>query len=189
MTSTPQSAQVHLAITGDQQAWRELIKQYEGLLRSIAWSFRLGKADADDATQATWALLVQHLGQLRDPEKVGGWLACTMRRECIALTNRRRREVLLAEADHNQPADPAGDPDRGVLTGERSALLRAAMDRLPTRQRQVLEALSPDPAPSYLVISERLSIAVGTIGPTRAKALRRMHELLTPHRESLNIAS
>lgn len=189
MTSTSQSAQVRLAMTGDQQAWRELIKQYEGLLRSIAWSFRLGKADADDATQTTWTLLVQHLGQLRDPEKLGGWLACTMRRECIALTNRRRREVLLAEADHNQPADPAGDPDRGVLVGERSALLRAALDRLPTRQRQVLEALTPEPAPSYSVISERLSIAVGTIGPTRAKALRRMRELLAPHLESLEVAS
>ena len=187
MTTTSQA--VRLAIAGDQQAWRDLITQYEGLLRSVAWSFRLDRSDTDDATQATWALLVQHLGTLRDPEKLGGWLACTMRRECIALSNRRRREVLLAEPDCHQPADPADAPDRKVLIGERAALVRSALQRLPVRQRQVLEALIPDPAPSYLVISQQLSISVGTIGPTRAKALRRMHQLLVDQRDSLLFAS
>ncbi len=35
-----------------------------------------------------------------------------------------------------------------------------------------------DPAPSYTEISAALSMAVGTIGPARAKALRRLRQLL-----------
>jgi RNA polymerase sigma factor (sigma-70 family) len=166
------------AAGGDELAWRELVGRYSGMLRSIARTFRLGAADVEDASQATWTLLVQHADEIRDPARIGGWLACTMRRECIRMTARNRHEVPVPETvdDPHSLADAADQP---LLRSERAELVRSALARLPVRQRELLLALSPDPAPSYCDIAEVLSMAVGTIGPTRAKALRRMRDLLS----------
>ena len=56
---------VRRAAGGDQRAWCELVDRYGGMLRSIARTFRLSTADAEDAGQVTWALLVQHVGRVR----------------------------------------------------------------------------------------------------------------------------
>jgi len=168
---------VRRAAGGDQQAWCELVGRYGGMLRSIARTFRLSTADAEDAGQVTWTLLVQHVGRVRDPARIGGWLACTMRRECMRLSTRNRPEILVPGTD-DDPRTAADAADLPLLNEERAELIRSALARLPPRQRELLLALSPDPAPTYGEIAESLSMAIGTIGPTRAKALRRMRDLL-----------
>src|SRR4051795_10026845 len=70
---------------GDQSAWRRLIDQYDGRVRSVASSFRLQTADVQDVAQATWLRLLQNVGSIRDPERVGGWLAVTAARESLAV--------------------------------------------------------------------------------------------------------
>jgi DNA-directed RNA polymerase specialized sigma24 family protein len=47
---------------------------------SICRRYRL--ADADAAGQAVWLQLAGHIGQIRDPAALPGWLAATTRREC-----------------------------------------------------------------------------------------------------------
>ena len=58
--------------------------------------------------------------------------------------------------------------------------MQRALDQLPPRWRALLVLLAMDPAPSYEEISQRLSMPVGSIGPTRGRALRRLHVLLEP---------
>jgi DNA-directed RNA polymerase specialized sigma24 family protein len=65
-----------------------------------------------------------------------------------------------------------------MLLAERDFLLWSALDRLPARQRQVLAALATTPTPSYKEVSTALSMAIGSVGPTRQRALRRMRGLL-----------
>jgi len=48
---------------------------------SICRRYRLADADADAAGQAVWLQLAGHIGQIRDPAALPGWLAAT-RREC-----------------------------------------------------------------------------------------------------------
>jgi DNA-directed RNA polymerase specialized sigma24 family protein len=49
---------------------------------SIRRRYRLADADAADAGQAVWLQLAGHIGQIRDPAALPGWLAATTRREC-----------------------------------------------------------------------------------------------------------
>jgi RNA polymerase sigma factor (sigma-70 family) len=174
---------VHQAMVGDEQAWKELVKQYGGLLRIIAKKFRLTPEQAADAAQTTWLQLVQNISKVREPEKLGGWLASTMRRECIRLINDRRHQQLTEGWTVECPSSVerpsiSESPDVQLLLAERNVLLWSAVDRLPARQRQVLAALSTTPTPSYEEISTALSIARGSIGPTRQRALRRMRGML-----------
>ena len=50
---------------------------------AVARAHRLRDADAADVSQATWLRLLQNLGQLKEPARVGAWLATTARRECL----------------------------------------------------------------------------------------------------------
>jgi RNA polymerase sigma factor (sigma-70 family) len=169
---------VRRAAQGDEAAWAALVEQYGGLLRAISMSFRLGRDEGADAAQTTWLRLVEHIGTLREPERVAGWLSVTMRRECIRLVSRKRREQLTDDFAWTEPRSDGTTVDADVLLAERNARLWQAVDRLPARQRQLLRALNVSPQPSYHDVSSALSMAVGSIGPTRAKALRRLRELL-----------
>jgi RNA polymerase sigma factor (sigma-70 family) len=171
---------VQRAAAGDERAWETMVRQYDGLLRSVAVGFRLTREEGADAAQTTWLRLVEHIRTIREPEKLAGWLSVTMRRECIRLVGRKRRERLTEDFEWTDaPADGGEGVDAGVLRAERNAALWEAVDLLPTRQRQLVLALSASPPPSYQQVGAELSMAVGTIGPTRAKALRRLRHLLT----------
>jgi RNA polymerase sigma factor (sigma-70 family) len=168
---------VREAMAGDERAWEELVDQYGGLLRAIAHGFRLAPDQAADAAQLTWTHLVENIGRVREPEKLGGWLASTMRRECIRLVGARRHEQLRDDWAREGFGHDQG-PDRPMLEAERNAELWSAVDRLPARQRQIILALNAESPRTYEEVGAELSVAVGSIGPTRRRALRRLRELL-----------
>src|SRR5262245_10963077 len=85
-------SQVH---AGHADAWVRRTARYNGLLWSMARAMRLGDADAADAVQTTWLRLVENLDSLRDSARVGGWLATTMRRECLSAHRRAARMSLF----------------------------------------------------------------------------------------------
>src|SRR4051812_15084589 len=76
---------------GDQLAWKELLDKYDGLLRTVAGSFRLQAADVHDVAQNTWLRLVQHLHTIRDPERLAGWLSVTATRESLTVLRKASR--------------------------------------------------------------------------------------------------
>src|SRR5262249_42929137 len=73
---------------GDEAAWEVLTDRYTGMLWSVVRGMRLSHADAADAVQTTWLRLVESLGNLREPERLGAWLATTIRREALAILRR-----------------------------------------------------------------------------------------------------
>lgn len=170
---------VSRAAAGDEDAWMELIGRYRGLLRSIASDFQLAPSDAEDAAQMTWLGLLQHVDKLRIPEATLGWLATTMRHNCARVLRQRRREQLWDDWTWWRVVDESGSIETRFLIGERDRILWDSVDRLPARQRQLLRALFTTPEPSYGEVAATMSMAVGTIGPARQRALRNLKTLLT----------
>src|SRR4051794_41433199 len=72
---------VHAAADGDQEAWDALVDRFAGLVWSIARAHRLSATDAADVSQTTWLRLVEHLGRIRDPERVGARLPSAARHQ------------------------------------------------------------------------------------------------------------
>src|SRR5947199_10585188 len=111
---------VRAAAAGDQAAWNELVERYQGLVWATARSFRLSRADAADVAQTTWLRLVENLDRIRDPERLGSWLATTARRESLRHIRLHGRELASGEADVFE--GPAGDElEVALLTEERDA--------------------------------------------------------------------
>ena len=81
------------AARGDAQGWQEIVARYRGMVREVAPSYRLCEADAADVVQNTWLRAIERIDDLREPDRFGGWLATTARRECLAVLRRTSREV------------------------------------------------------------------------------------------------
>jgi len=168
---------VRSASAGNDHAWAELVDEFEGLLRAVARAHRLAGADAADVAQTTWMRLAEHISRLEDPGRVGAWLATTARRESLRLLRRSSR--VLPSEDLPEP-DPQGTPgvDRGLLARERDAALWSAFRRLRERDQALLRMLVADARRSYEDISAALAMPIGSIGPTRARALERLRKEL-----------
>ena len=60
------------------------------------------------------------------------------------------------------------------MADERRTALVDGLLELPAQRRELLLLLTEDPPPSYAEISRRCGIPVGSIGPTRARALEQL---------------
>ena len=169
------------ASDGDQQAWAELIARYTGIVTGVVAGFRLQESDAADAVQNTWVRLITYSASIREPEKLGGWLATTARREALALIRRSRSEIATATAGEGLAATAASPEDLAVAAETRAAV-RAATDELSGRRRLLVEVLFYQPPQSYEEVARRTGMPIGSIGPTRRRTLQELHQLLTARR-------
>ncbi|MGB8652212.1 MAG: sigma-70 family RNA polymerase sigma factor [Mycobacteriales bacterium] len=167
------------ASSGDRRAWEELVEAYAGLVWAIIRNHRLGPGDASDVSQTTWLRLVENIGRIQDPSRVGAWLATTTRRECLRVIGQSRRVVLVANTDDYDRASPH-DPgvDSALLAAERDEDVRRGLAQLSPRCQRLLELLMLDPPPTYEEVSAAMGIPIGSIGPTRGRCLTRLHEIL-----------
>jgi RNA polymerase sigma factor (sigma-70 family) len=160
------------AAGGDQHAWDSLVDRYAGLVWTVARSFRLSAADAADVSQTTWLRLVEQLGRIRQPDRLGAWLATTARRESLAVLNRASRDLPTSDPLLLEPRQPTtGSVDEDILRAERDSDLWRAFESLPANCQQLLRLLMVEPTPGYAEVSAALAIPIGSIGPTRARCL------------------
>jgi RNA polymerase sigma factor (sigma-70 family) len=168
---------VKSAAAGNEDGWDALVREFGGLIRAIAHAYRLRDARAADVAQVTWLRLFEHLVDVRDPARVGAWLATTARRECLRVLREDCRQLPL-EDGALEDASPEV-PGEELLDAERDRALWRAFECLrPGDQALLHMLLVADPRPSYEEISAALEIPIGSIGPTRARALERLRQQL-----------
>jgi RNA polymerase sigma factor (sigma-70 family) len=171
----PIPALVEHAAHGDQEAWSELVTRFSPLLVGVIRRFRLSPAEADDVAQTVWLRLVEHLGQLREPRALPMWIVTTARREALRQLAGLRRDTLWDPLSAPPPGSSTDDDvDGGLLRQERHEALLAGLAELPDRHRRLLLLLVQDPPLSYGEISRRIGVPLGSIGPTRSRALDRL---------------
>jgi RNA polymerase sigma factor (sigma-70 family) len=170
------SALVAAAAEGDEGAWSGLVDHFAGLVWSVIRGYRMSAADAADVSQTTWLRLAEHIHKVREPERIGAWLATTAGRECLRLIRHNQRavpsdDVFLVEIPD---ADPAVAPETRLLNLERDGELWEAFSELPEKAQVLLRLLFADPPPSYEEISAATGMPIGSIGPTRGRYLAQL---------------
>jgi RNA polymerase sigma factor (sigma-70 family) len=163
---------------GSRAAWEELVDRFTPLLWVVARGHRLSSEDAADAVQMTWLRCVERLDQIRDPDSIAAWLTTICRRECLGIVRRHARARSEPIADDAAMTDPlATDAADALIKQEERNILREMISRLPQRQRRVLLALfDPNEGADsgYREIAQQLDLPVGSLGPTRQRALQRL---------------
>lgn len=153
--------------------------RFAGLVWRVCVGHRLTPADAADVSQTVWLRLVEQLDRIREPERVGAWLATTARHECLAHLRRAKRTVPF---DLDAPDAPMIVTDHDLVgagrieADDRAASVRVAWARLPERCQALLALLLADPPASYEEVTAALAMPVGSIGPTRQRCLRALRD-------------
>jgi RNA polymerase sigma factor (sigma-70 family) len=169
------------AAKGDPAAWEEIMRRYSGLVIAKVRAFRLQDADALDAVQTTWLRLAENIHRIHHPERIAGWLATTAARECLHILRQAKRTQTLTDAVVDHTADPAASSEQRVINAHTAQTLRALIAELPPRRRRLLRALFADHPASYAELSRATGIPLGSIGPTRNRALHQLRQKLQDH--------
>jgi RNA polymerase sigma factor (sigma-70 family) len=164
------------AIDGDRGAWDALVSELQNVTWRTIMAVGLNEHDAKDAFAATFFKLFEHLGDIRDPERLPGWMATTARREAYAIIRSRKRMSPHDLMGHEPPTDSNAGVDEHLLDGELRRAAVEAFRRLAPRERELLAFLMTDPPPSYAEVSEQLGMPIGSIGPTRQRCLEKLRK-------------
>ena len=167
---------VAAAAAGHQGAWAGLVERFAPLIASVTRRYRLPPSDAGDVQQTVWLRLVEHIGDLREPRALPGWIATTTRNEAQRVVSARRRVHLVDPQVQSRLDRPSHvDLDGELLRRETQAAVHAGLNELRSDHRDLLTLLFADAELSYRQISRTLGIPTGSIGPTRARSLRKLH--------------
>jgi RNA polymerase sigma factor (sigma-70 family) len=172
-------AVVREARHGNPAAWAELVDRFGMMIAATGRRYRLTPADVAELQQTTWLRLVENIHRVEQPERIGGWLATTARRESLQLVKRAARyhpgaDQMLA----NMPDRHLPEPDARPIASEQEAVLRAAWERLKPRCQELLSLLVTDDPLGYKDLSQLLQMPIGSIGPTRARCLQHLRRLV-----------
>jgi RNA polymerase sigma factor (sigma-70 family) len=168
---------------GNVGAWHQLLNKYEGLVYSIPLRYGLTRDDAADIAQVTFTILIQSLDGLSDDSRLGPWLVTVARRHTWRLLQRNRREGSTERLEGTDIAESAvllGKSDADSIEHwELSEWLEAGLAKLGEPCRELLLALYFQPErSSYAEVAESLGRPVGSIGPSRARCLKRLRQVL-----------
>jgi RNA polymerase sigma factor (sigma-70 family) len=166
---------VQQCLDGRQESWNELVERYERLVYSIPRRCGLEEADCQDVFQNVFIQLFRRLETLRDSQRLAAWLLTTAHRESWRVGRRRRSWSDLEET----LGDPGGPGEDELARAETQQLVQQALRRLGGRDARLLEALFRTPGPpNYQNIASELGMKPGSIGPTRARAFRKLEKIL-----------
>lgn len=169
-------ALVARCLAGEGDAWTALVERHGPLVWAVAKRLGLGHEDSLDVFQNTWSTALEELSRLRDPQAFPAWIGRVARHQ--AMRARRGYGIARKHAPNLAVEDiDKSLPDEELTKLEDRSRVRGALGRIGDRCRELLALLyEADPSPSYEEIGRRMSMRIGSIGPTRARCLAKLME-------------
>ena len=171
---------VNAARLGDARARERLMDV--SLPTVLSWCARLGgpKVDAEDAAHDVCVVVLTRLDALRASDAYVSWLYGVTRR---VLAKHRRRGWARRWVAGTPPdvADEGMDPCRGLELSQLSRSVQAILERMPTKQREVLVLCDVEERTDEDVAA-LLGIPVGTVKSRLRTARQRFRKAVRGHR-------
>ncbi len=187
--STPPDDAVLVAgcLRGEAKSWEALVKRYQRLVFTIVRRMRMDEHMAADVFQTVFSRLFTHLPRIADPTRLQAWIVTTAKRE--ALLQLRHGERTVSMTDLGEPgeggrewdmADGAPIAEEALDHIQQVERVRRGLDQLDPRCRSLMEMLfcDEDVRIGYGDVADKLNMAIGSIGPTRARCLDKLRKFL-----------
>lgn len=149
------------------QIYRETYPELVRFLHRKVWD----EERAKDLAQETFTRALRD-----EPNDPRAWLftvAANLARDEARSDIRRRRHLTLLKVEHAGRTS-ASDPERETIERDRRRRVRAALETLVERDRELL--LLWDAGLDYREISRQTGLAVGAVGTSLARARKRLVE-------------
>ena len=170
---------VQRALTGDADAFGEIVRRWERRIFALAYGMLGREEDARDATQETFLAAFRNLRGFRGEAKVSSWLHRIAVNQCIT---RQRQSRVRSEAalDDEQEKDAASfavpvqySPLRVVEGRQETAAVRRAINSLPIELRQVV-IMKEFEELTFREIAEVLELPLSTVKSRLYTAMKQL---------------
>ncbi len=174
---TPVAELVLEAQAGDRAALGEMARRYHGVVYGTAMR-RLGHdGEAQELAQEVFVQVLRKIGQLRQPECLGGWLRSITNRLALNRLARAKAEISTENSLLEAGGDGGETPLSAVLRSERQSQVRAGLDRLGELDRETLMAFYVE-GQSLVEMSTAFDSPIGTIKRRLHVARKRLAQQL-----------
>ena len=178
-TATTDEIIVERALTGDAEAFGELVKRWERRIFALAYGMLGREEDARDATQETFLAAFRNLRGFRGEAKVSSWLHRIAVNQCI--TRQRRAKVRSESALDDEQEKNAGNfaiplsfsPARLTEGAQVTHAVRTAVNTLPFELRQIV-VMKEFEELTFREISETLDLPLSTVKSRLYTALKQL---------------
>ena len=143
-TATTDEQIVQRALTGDAEAFGEIVRRWERKVFALAYGMLGREDDARDATQETFLAAFRSLRGFRGDARVSSWLHRIAINQCITRQRRSkvRNEAAIEDEEERDAANFSAPleltPESLVQTRENVRAVRSAVNSLPLELRQVV---------------------------------------------------
>lgn len=164
---------------GDAEAWDLFLERFGRLIWSVALRLGTSHTEAEEVFQRSWVAIVEGIARLEKPESVHSWVAGIVRHQAYQYFDEQRRLRRFSPLSEHIESPPEttreAEVEQALLNLEVASVMHRALAELDRRCRRLLSMLFlEDPRPSYDEVSERTGLAIGSIGPIRARCLNRL---------------
>lgn len=180
---------VERALTGDADAFGELVRRWERRIFALSYGMLGREEDARDATQETFIAAFRNLRGFRGEAKVSSWLHRIAVNQCI--TRQRRAKVRSETALEDEQEKNAGSfatssallPSRLVEKRQVTRAVRRAVNSLPVELRQVI-VMKEFEELTFKEIAETLDLPLSTVKSRVYTALKQLQMRLEKFTEA-----
>jgi RNA polymerase sigma-70 factor (ECF subfamily) len=170
---------VERALTGDAEAFGELVRRWERRIFALTYGMLGREEDARDATQETFLAAFRSLRNFRGEAKVSSWLHRIAVNQCISRQRRakvRSESALEDEQETNAGsfAMPLSHSPAHVAEGrQETAAVRRAINSLPVELRQVV-VMKEFEELTFREIADVLNLPLSTVKSRLYTALKQL---------------
>lgn len=154
-----------------EQAFAQLIRQYQETLYAMIRSILKTHTDTDDALQNTLIKAWGAIDTFRGEARLGTWLYSIARNETLSTLSRKARTPHIHHATTEAMSRMESDPYMDSEATER--MLRDAIERLPEKQRAVFVMRYFNEIP-YERMSEMTGTSVGALKASYHLAVKKI---------------
>ena len=170
---------VERALTGDAEAFGELVRRWERRIFALTYGMLGREEDARDATQETFLAAFRSLRNFRGEAKVSSWLHRIAVNQCI--TRQRRAKVRSESALEDEQETNAGSfamplshsPAHVAEGRQETAAVRRAINSLPVELRQVV-VMKEFEELTFREIADALDLPLSTVKSRLYTALKQL---------------
>lgn len=154
------------------KAQRALYDELAPMCMGVCHRYIADRDEAQDLLQDGFVRIYEHIGKLRDPEKLRAWACTVMANTCVSYLRRARR---LRVVEDMEPFGP--EPDEEALAQYSMAAIRKAIDSLSERTRTAFNLCAVD--------GRSAADAAGLMGTTEGNVRLMVHRARVLLRQEL----
>ncbi|MCL2347888.1 MAG: sigma-70 family RNA polymerase sigma factor [Planctomycetaceae bacterium] len=133
--STANTVLIEKSRSGDRESFGQIVRQYQGIVSGIIYGILGDFHKSEDIAQETFLIAWKKLDELRDVEKLPGWLCGIARNLANHYRVKQPKIQTVSVAEAVEIAEQKDDPARILAQNEQNRLIWGALEKIPEKYR------------------------------------------------------